>query len=758
MSNIIWIDTNINGTETKIYVKQLKDKGYKNVKLYKNVNDAIYEMKLIKFEETFIIVSGKLYPEFVKCFKENVTFMHIVPKIIVFAFDKEKFFEYNKDFLNKENCFYNYGGINTLFKQVKEFIDNTKKIRESSLTREDLPIPSSYLPLVNQDKINSSNEIQLTFEYIDCKEKLILPLFFKTLIDNITADNIEQYTNSLYQIYSNKNDKIKNLLEQMISMPNIPLEIIAKYYVRLYTLASDFYKNMNKDLGLNKIDKYLQYIKTLYEGVKLKSLSLASNNILYRGSKISNNEIDKIKNYLSNKVKGLPGAIVFSKSFLSFTKKKSIAENFLSNKIKNLSEVLFILEKDDNLDYNLSTHGDIEKISYFSNEKEVLFFPFSSFEIKELKEINIGNEKRYEMKLLYLGKYLKDIEDDKNITMSQNIIPDSEFKKQLSGYGLVNKERIDNINTKTLYNNYKKYEREVNEIKIKRDNIIINNNRNTIFKESKKINENKDDASDSNNKNKIENNSINKNFIIGEINIDQGDTNFDVQIINSFENFEKQYLITEFYDPVKFYNEKELKQNTEIKIDGKIIEFSYYYKFQNKGIHTIEYSFKNNLTKINQMFCGCGSLTSLNFSNFDAQNVTNMNKLFSGCYSLIKLDLSNFNTKNVTNMSGMFDSCGSLTDLNLSNFNTQNVTNMSRMFANCESLTSLNLSNFNTQNVTNMSRMFANCESLTSLNLSNFNTQNVTNMSQMLYNCISLEKKNLITKDKKILREINEMQ
>ena len=758
MSNIIWIDTNINGTETKIYIKQLKDKGYKNVKLYKNVNDAIYEMKLIKFEETFIIVSGKLYPEFVKCFKENVTFMHIVPKIIVFAFDKEKFFEYNKDFLNKENCFYNYGGINTLFKQVKEFIDNTKKIRESSLTREDLPIPSSYLPLVNQDKINSSNEIQLTFEYIDCKEKLILPLFFKTLIDNITADNIEQYTNSLYQIYSNKNDKIKNLLEQMISMPNIPLEIIAKYYVRLYTLASDFYKNMNKDLGLNKIDKYLQYIKALYEGVKLKSLSLASNNILYRGSKISNNEIDKIKNYLSNKVKGLPGAIVFSKSFLSFTKKKSIAENFLSNKIKNLSEVLFILEKDDNLDYNLSTHGDIEKISYFSNEKEVLFFPFSSFEIKELKEINIGNEKRYEMKLLYLGKYLKDIEDDKNITMSQNIIPDSEFKKQLSGYGLVNKERIDNINTKTVYNNYKKYEREVNEIKIKRDNIIINNNRNTIFKESKKINENKDDASDSNNKNKIENNSINKNFIIGEININQDDINFDVQIINSFENFKKQYLITEFYDPVKFYNEKELKQNTEIKIDGKIIEFSYYYKFQNKGIHTIEYSFKNNLTKINQMFCGCGSLTSLNFSNFDAQNVTNMNKLFSGCYSLIKLDLSNFNTKNVTNMSGMFDSCGSLTDLNLSNFNTQNVTNMSRMFANCESLTSLNLSNFNTQNVINMSIMFKGCEILTSLNLSNFNTQNVTNMRQMFYNCISLEKKNLITKDKKILREFNEMQ
>jgi len=49
---------------------------------------------------------------------------------------------------------------------------------------------------------------------------------------------------------------------------------------------------------------------------------------------------------------------------------------------------LYILEKNDNLGYNLSNHGDIEKISYFPDEKEVLFFPFSSFEIKEIKEIN----------------------------------------------------------------------------------------------------------------------------------------------------------------------------------------------------------------------------------------------------------------------------------------------------------------------------------------------------------------------------------
>ena len=59
----------------------------------------------------------------------------------------------------------------------------------------------------------------------------------------------------------------------------------------------------------------------------------------------------------------------------------------------NLSKVLFILEKDDSIGYDLSTHCDIEKLSFLPNEKEVLFLPFSSFAIKEINEINWHNDK-----------------------------------------------------------------------------------------------------------------------------------------------------------------------------------------------------------------------------------------------------------------------------------------------------------------------------------------------------------------------------
>ena len=629
--------------------------------------------------------------------------MCVAPKIIIFTGSKEKFIEYNKNYQNASNIFYTFGGIATSFNEIKNFLQNDKGIK----------------------KVNNPDEIQLTFEYIDSIEKLVLPLFFKALIDNASNEHMEKYTNFLYETYSKEKEQIKELLGSIKPMRNIPIEILSKYYAKLYTCDSNFHKDINKDLGLNKKEKYLPFIKTLYEGVKLKSLPLASNNILYRGSKIANEEIIKIKNYLIKKIENLPGSIVFSKSFLSFSKDINIAKNFLryENNNPNLSKVLFILEKDDNIGYNLSTHGDIEKISYFPNEKEVLFFPFSSFEIKEIKDINIGKEKGYIIKLLYLGKYLKDIKSNKNIIIKETKIPDSEFKKQLIDFGLINKEKIENINTKKIYDEFNKYEKDVDK------NNISGNNK-----------------------------------IIGLININNDDINKEIPIINSYENYKKMHKDEIKKEELKFKNEKEIKENTEIKINGKKIDFSYYHKFIKEGTYNIEYIFKNNLTDINHMFYECKNLLNLDLSKFETKNINNMYRMFQDCKSLKKINLSNFNVQNVIDMSRMFEyceslisldlsyfntqkliysnfmfyRCKSLKNLNISNFNTQNVINMSYMIYGLESLTNLNLSNFNTQSVTNMNAMFGCCKSLISLDLSNFNTQNVTTMTEMFKECKSL--------------------
>ena len=217
-----------------------------------------------------------------------------------------------------------------------------------------------------------------------------------------------------------------------------------------------------------------------------------------------------------------------------------------------------------------------------------------------------------------------------------------------------------------------------------------------------------------------------ENKIIGEIHIKKEDINKDIRIINSFENVKRELKLKDD-DDFKYLNEKEIKENIEIKINGKIIEFTYYYKFNKEGKNIIEYSFKNILTKTCFMFYDCISLINLDFSKFNTQNVINMSYMFYNCYSLISLDLSKFNT--------------------------QKVNDMSYMFYQCKSLKSLDLSNFNTQVVINMSNMFDNCSSLKSLDLSNFNTQNVTFMSFMFYNCNSLKKENIKTKDVKSFKE-----
>ena len=146
----------------------------------------------------------------------------------------------------------------------------------------------------------------------------------------------------------------------------------------------------------------------------------------------------------------------------------------------------------------------------------------------------------------------------------------------------------------------------------------------------------------------------------------------------------------------------------------------------------------SSVTDMSYMFANCSSLSSLDLSSFDTSNVNDMSNMFSDCYSLSSLDLSSFDTSNVNDMSCMFSNCRWLPSLDLSSFDTSNVNDMSYIFSRCQSLPSLDCSSFDTSNVTNMSNMFSDCNSLPSLDCSSFDTSNVTNMSNMFSDCSSL--------------------
>ena len=210
------------------------------------------------------------------------------------------------------------------------------------------------------------------------------------------------------------------------------------------------------------------------------------------------------------------------------------------------------------------------------------------------------------------------------------------------------------------------------------------------------------------------------------------------RILNSFDETQKE----EWSFP-GISNEKELKDNYELYINYKKINFCYKYNFPEKGNYILKIKCLNPFLNMSFIFYHCTSLINVNFSYFNSKNVDNLSHIFDGCSSLISLDLSNFNSNNIIDMSYMFSYCSSLVNLNLSNFNTNSAINLSFMFYNCSSLNNLDLSSFNTNNAIDMSAMFYNCSSLNSISLSNFNTEKVTNMSFMFSGCSSLSNLNL---------------
>ena len=76
------------------------------------------------------------------------------------------------------------------------------------------------------------------------------------------------------------------------------------------------------------------------------------------------------------------------------------------------------------------------------------------------------------------------------------------------------------------------------------------------------------------------NNSSNNNYIIAEIFIKDEDINKEIQIINSYENQQRKW---NFKIEKEYMNEEEIKK-CEIRINDKLIPFTYLYKFTNKGI------------------------------------------------------------------------------------------------------------------------------------------------------------------------------
>jgi hypothetical protein len=615
--NLIWISKNIKDKKYNDYIIEID--AFQKFQCFTpdSIDEGIDKIINIKFEECVIIVDSDIYKDFNEKFKKEIDELYLIPKIIVFNNKNNNEF---KDYISKNK---NY----LYFTNEKLILENFESIKKELIINDVL----KYF----------SNNDKFIFEQIKTKDDLGLLINYHKSITKPSDEEIYKFNKFLYETFKNIDSNLDFLLKQTFKY-NVPLNIIIRYWLRMFSFI-EFSEIINKDLEKRSGNNYDVYVKLLYSGLKDKLISPILNQNFYRGGKLLITEINEIKKNLDTTNKNLPKCICFSKVFLNFSLSNYIGMEIMKNcKLdENKEKLVFfeIIKGDEKIDSNNATNVEFDKVSFYPERKEVLFFPYSCFEVLEIKEINDNSNKKpyFHFKLIYLGKYTKlvgekKIEEYKNITPNKfvlNIFSSKIYSKKTVETVIDNNPKLEPIK-KEILENY-----GVQKVQIVVDYEVNNDN---LKKNEQVINYNKD-------KNE---NDIKKKYI--------------ERIIGSQK---------EEFDSNKSFN----------------------YTFEQIGTIRITFSFLNELNNLSSLFQNCSNLININLSSFPMENVYDTSNMFLGCVMLEKIDLSNLNTK-VSNTSNMFSGCTNLKNINLSNFTKNIIVESQNMFLNCKSLKDINFTNF----------------------------------------------------------------
>jgi len=349
---------------------------------YDNAQTGIKAIKEAEYYvPIYIITSGSIYPEFYYFFKNAVTYIKNLPVQIIFTSDAKSFLAKHKnDEIGKQiGKFYNLGGVTDDFLQVEDFIKKTNKILK------DYKVDCQY----TYERSRDFRRLQ-TFTYLNENENLYLPSFYKDILNNkkIDYEEIKILINFILKNFGN--DQICYLLKGMILFNDIPEPILSKFFARAYTLESSFYGIMNQNLMKKNYNIYLTYIKLLYKGIFNNSYKPKTGCTLYRGTRLEKFEINYLKDMVKKKRASQKVPMIYSTSFLSFSTDNEVSKGLTSRREASEENRETILKlnplREEDKNEIMKTNASLSEISLFHEEDEVLFFPFSSFEIVDVKE------------------------------------------------------------------------------------------------------------------------------------------------------------------------------------------------------------------------------------------------------------------------------------------------------------------------------------------------------------------------------------
>ena len=614
------LDDNEEFNEWKESIKKMNKSNYVE---FQSIEEAVNKLKEIDFEDTSIIIGEDLVSDFFKSMNENYKNFKVVLKILILRKDKTEILK------KKTFPFFNENYIYSTFEEIKNKLDLEFQYERNVFL----------------------------FDYFDNYGQLEYQIKIKTTVDKPTSFEINKLINYIYNINAQDRDKDKenneiNKIMNQLYENNIPLILLVKYMLKLASFDK-IINLINKNL-ISKIgNTYDNYIKLLYYGLTEFKFNSFVKEKLYLGTISKKREIEHGKNFLENSK-----CYCYNNGYLFFTLDQNEAKQSMNNKVLEDSEdevkVLFEIESGNDDDLKYVSNVEFKKYSN-SKQKEILFFPYSSFEILKIDK----NDDYYKIELGYIGNHIKEAEKD-NKNNKDNIIPTRFLSEVLNEKKIVSEEYVE-VFKKELpqliegtEENKTATEKRKKEIKEKSSNEF-----NNIYSDPK--------------------NKKTDSKIIGEFEINKEQVGKSLNLINP--------------------NKSNIKDYVEILEDsGKKLLITE--KFEKNKKYKIHYNFSENFNDFKYLFQSI-EIKSLDLSKLKMSNITSVESMFSECKNLTGVDLSNKKIKNSEgkffNCSSMFFNCSSLKDVNLENFTLMKIEKMDYMFYKCKSLTKINLKNLNTE-------------------------------------------------------------
>ena len=431
IGNIILIDEKIHNYETEEILNELLF----HLNFYKiipvcSVEEAFKEItnnyQDYKFKLFYVIVSGTLSEEFCNEYIKQSLKLNILAATIVYCSEKDrKLYELKPYYLDS---YLNPGKVTDSPYYIIDYIEKIEcpyYLEESK---------------IEAIKENNSKEIDLIiaaeFTYVNSIAEIAFSILISKHINSTLIDNeeLEKMQKEFIKTYPQLKHLFKPSREKNIF---IPYHILAKFYLHLYTIESNFFSEMNRELKKKKFDKYRIYIYLMYHALNKGRFKSYSLNALYRGGTLSLEEFNSLKKKLEKKrnSNSLNDKVFFySTKFLSFSKQEDVAYYYLQCAIlcnyKGVYVKIIIEGTGDNDFYVSNIDIDEMKLSAFPEEKEVLFLPLSCFEVIKIEEENFYGNIIQIIRLKYLNEYKKLI-DNKFEEFNKN---PEEHKKELEEF------------------------------------------------------------------------------------------------------------------------------------------------------------------------------------------------------------------------------------------------------------------------------------------------------------------------------------